>query len=126
MKSEQLMVREFHKEFGLLINNNPTIIPDSVVQLRERLIKEELDELVIAALSEPNLVDIADALADLLYVVLGTAVSFGIDIEPVFAEVHRSNMTKKGGHLRSDGKWIKPDTYSPADLISIIESQKGK
>ena len=53
-------------------------------------------------------------MADLLYVVYGTAVSYGIDMDPVFREVHRSNMSKVGGYKRDDGKWVKPATYSPA------------
>ena len=66
----------------------------------------------------------AKELADLLYVVYGTAVSVGIDMEPVFREVHRSNMSKVGGHKRADGKWVKPPTYSPADIESIVDEQR--
>jgi predicted HAD superfamily Cof-like phosphohydrolase len=65
----------------------------------------------------------AKELADLLYVVYGTAVSLGIDMEPVFKEVHRSNMSKVGGYKREDGKWVKPPTYSPADILPIIKNQ---
>ena len=70
-----------------------------------------------------NLPGIAKELADLLYVVYGTAVSLGIDMEPVFKEVHRSNMSKVGGYKREDGKWVKPPTYSPAALQDILEAQ---
>jgi predicted HAD superfamily Cof-like phosphohydrolase len=56
-------------------------------------------------------------------VVYGTAVSLGIDMEPVFKEVHRSNMSKVGGYKREDGKWVKPPTYSPASLDIILEAQ---
>ncbi len=66
---------------------------------------------------------IAKELADVLYVVYGTAVSLGIDMEPVFKEVHRSNMSKVGGYKREDGKWVKPSTYSPASLDKILEAQ---
>ncbi|MCA9474890.1 MAG: hypothetical protein KC563_03635, partial [Nitrospira sp.] len=58
--------------------------------------------------------------------VYGTAVSLGIDMEPVFKEVHRSNMSKVGGYKREDGKWVKPPTYSPASLDEIIKNQSGK
>ena len=58
-------------------------------------------------------------MADLLYVVYGTAVSYGIDMDPVFREVHRSNMSKVGGYKREDGKWVKPPTYSPAVIEPI-------
>jgi predicted HAD superfamily Cof-like phosphohydrolase len=84
--------------------------------------KEEFMELINAMVAD-SLIEISDGLADLLYVVLGTAVEYGIDIEPIFNEVHRSNMTKVGGHLDKYGKWIKPSTYSPANLKSILRSQ---
>lgn len=84
--------------------------------------KEELEELE-KALVQGNLIEIADGIADLLYVVYGTAVECGLDMEPIYKEVHRSNMSKVGGHKNEFGKWIKPDTYSPADLKPIIERQ---
>ena len=70
-----------------------------------------------------TLAGIAQEIADLLYVVYGTAVSFGIDMEPVFREVHRSNMSKVGGYKREDGKWVKPATYSPAAITPILAEQ---
>ena len=66
---------------------------------------------------------VAKELADLLYVVYGTAVSCGLDMAPVFREVHRSNMSKVGGHKRADGKWVKPPSYSPAHLRPILAAQ---
>ncbi|MEC4688424.1 MAG: hypothetical protein VST64_08985, partial [Nitrospirota bacterium] len=66
---------------------------------------------------------VAKELADLLYVVYGAAVSCGIDMEPVFQEVHRSNMSKLGGYKRADGKWVKPPTYSPASIQPILQAQ---
>ena len=68
---------------------------------------------------------VGDAVADLLYVTYGTAVSCGIDIEPIFREVHRSNMTKVGGTRRDDGKWIKPDDYSPAQIEPLLKQQQS-
>lgn len=70
-----------------------------------------------------NVVEIADALADLIYVVLYAANCYGINLEPVFEEIQRSNMTKVGGHKNEYGKLIKPPTYSPANLYLIIKSQ---
>ena len=71
-----------------------------------------------------DLAAVAKEMADLLYVTYGTAVSYGIDMEPVFQEVHRSNLSKVGGYKRADGKWVKPPTYSPADIVSILEAQQ--
>jgi predicted HAD superfamily Cof-like phosphohydrolase len=115
------MVTEFHKTFDITVNDHPVRMGLAVHALRCELIREELEELEDAF---GSITKTADAIADLLYVVYGTAVSAGIDIEPIFAEVHRSNMTKVGGHKREDGKWIKPDTYSPANIKLILDSQK--
>ena len=120
----QDMVKEFHGEFDILINDEPTIIDGRTANLRIELIKEELEELEIA-IDDNDIVEIADALADLKYVVEGTSISYGINLNAVFKEVHRSNMTKVGGYKRGDGKWIKPDTYSPADIKSILFGEKN-
>jgi len=118
----QQMVLEFHREFDIHVANTPTVADEKTQALRVRLIQEEFDELK-EALGTKNLPSIAKELADLLYVVYGTAVSYGIDMEPVFREVQRSNMSKIGGYKRDDGKWVKPSTYSPADLGPILEGQ---
>lgn len=116
------MVLEFHEQFDIQVASKPCN-PDEITQtLRARLIQEEFDELQ-EAMHSKNLPAIAKELADLLYVVYGTAVSLGIDMEPVFKEVHRSNMSKVGGHKREDGKWVKPPTYSPANLETILKGQ---
>lgn len=118
----QGMVEDFHTAFEILSESFP-IIPDAeTIQLREDLIREELDEL-LAAMRAGDLVETADGIADLLYVIYGTAVSCGIYMPPIFAEVHRSNMSKVGGHKAPNGKWIKPETYSPADLTPILIAQ---
>ena len=124
MNDAQRMVQEFHKQFEIHVSPTPSI-PDEPTQiLRKRLIQEEFDELQ-EAMHEKDLPSIAKELADLLYVVYGTAVSLGIDMEPVFQEVHRSNMSKVGGHKREDGKWVKPPTYSPAQLDGLLAAQMG-
>lgn len=125
MSGEQQMVAEFHQTFDIAREPVPTIPDEATRLLRVRLIQEEFDELK-DALRERDTVAVAKELADLLYVVYGTAVSCGIDMEPVFREVHRSNMSKVGGHKREDGKWVKPSTYSPARLELILVAQSGK
>ena len=122
MNDAQQMVLEFHQQFDIHIAAQPTIPDESTQKLRARLIQEEFDELQ-EAMKSKDLPNIAKELSDLLYVVFGTAVSCGIDMEPVFKEVHRSNMSKVGGHKREDGKWVKPSTYSRANLEPIIARQ---
>ena len=119
MNEAQQMVLEFHDQFDIQVAAQPTVPDDPTHKLRVRLIQEEFEELQ-AALEAKDLPAIAKELADLLYVVYGTAVSCGIDMEPVFREVHRSNMSKVGGHKRDDGKWVKPPTYSPARIHQLF------
>ena len=119
----QQMVLDFHKEFDIHIAETPSVPDEKTKALRVRLIQEEFDELK-EAFKKDHVAHIAKELADLLYVVYGTAVSYGIDMEPVFQEVQRSNMSKVGGYKREDGKWIKPAAYSPADIEPILALQR--
>jgi predicted HAD superfamily Cof-like phosphohydrolase len=122
MTDEQSMVEEFHKKFDILVQASPTDASEETKRLRIRLIQEEFDELK-ESMAEGNLAALAKEMADLLYVVYGTAVSYGIDMEPVFREVHRSNLSKVGGYKREDGKWVKPPTYSPAKIEPLLAMQ---
>jgi predicted HAD superfamily Cof-like phosphohydrolase len=124
MNREQAMVQGFHETFDIARGVRPDHVNDETKTLRIRLIQEEFDE-VKEAMGLESLADIAKEMADLLYVIYGTAISYGIDMEPVFLEVHRSNMSKVGGHKREDGKWVKPATYSPANITPIIVSQQS-
>jgi predicted HAD superfamily Cof-like phosphohydrolase len=119
----QLMVEQFHRFFDILVQQTPARVDEGTRSLRERLIQEEFEELK-EAMGKRDLAAIAKELADLLYVVYGTAVSYGIDMGPVFREVHRSNMSKIGGYKREDGKWVKPPTYSPAAIEPILMKQQ--
>jgi len=122
MTDEQSMVEEFHKKFDILVQPSPIDASEDTKRLRIRLIQEEFDELK-ESMAEGNLAALAKEMADLLYVVYGTAVSYGIDMEPVFREVHRSNLSKVGGYKREDGKWVKPPTYSPANIEPLLARQ---
>ena len=86
---------------------------------------EETGEF-LAASEQGDLVAIADALADIVYVAYGTALTYGIDLDSVLREVHRSNMSKLGADgqplLRPDGKVLKSDRYRPPDIASIISA----
>ncbi len=123
MTDEQTMVEAFHHKFDIVVKQCPTDLDEQTRQLRVRLIQEEFDELR-EAMAAGNLAAVAKEMADLLYVTYGTAVSYGIDMEPVFREVHRSNLSKVGGYKRADGKWVKPPTYSPANINLILEAQQ--
>ena len=110
-------LHDFHMKYGHNIYYKPSLVNPKTRDLRYRLVKEEAEELC-DALKNNDLVDIADGIADLLYVTFGTALSYGIPIEEVFKEVHRSNMSKS---LKKDefGKTLK-EGYSPARLEDII------
>lgn len=122
MRDEQAMVEEFHRKFSIVAQVTPTDLNEETKRLRVRLIEEEFDELK-ESMAGGDLAAVAKEMADLLYVVYGTAVSYGIDMDPVFREVHRSNMSKVGGYKREDGKWVKPATYSPARIEPILAEQ---
>lgn len=124
MNNEQNMVLDFHRKYGCYIAEHPAIPSDSILMKRIRLITSEVTEFIEAA-SIGDLVGMIDALADIKYVVDGTGVVLGVDLEPCFAEVHRSNMTKDGGP-DSGGKITKGPSYEPPDLISIINKQKNE
>lgn len=123
MRVEQEKVALFHETMGCPEGDlrHPALIPLEQGRFRCKLIDEELMELRLAN-EERDLVSVADALADLLYVVLGTAVEFGIDAQRVFDEVHRSNMTKtpldpatkKGG---------KGPGYEPPRVAEVLLAQ---
>jgi predicted HAD superfamily Cof-like phosphohydrolase len=121
----QSLQREFEEKLDRLapIPEKPVIADDETAIIRITLMNEELKEVMVAIL-EKNLEHIAKELADLLYVVFGTATRYGIPMDRVFEEVHRSNMTKfpEDGNLvyREDGKLLKPDTYTPANLEGIV------
>lgn len=130
MRDAQNKVREFMVAAAQVCPDKPTVPSMDVAHLRHSLIREELHEywLVVDSLfameNDALLAEAADAFGDLLYVVLGAAVAWGIDIEPVFEEVHRSNMTKFiDGAKREDGKWVKGPSYERADVASILRKQ---
>lgn len=116
-------VMDFHIAFGLLISNKPELPSnENERSLRMSLLTEEYEEYLEAE-KDNDIVEIADALADIIYIACGTAVSYGIPLDKVFAEVHRSNMTKlvDGKVLRrEDGKVIKPTGWTPPDIAGVL------
>lgn len=144
MSEHQDMVREFHLLNEIEDPPSPTL--DGVpLKLRCDLILEEAIEFCSAAGCEatarpgagpvafpsvdhvPDLVACVDAICDLLYVVHGAALALGVDIDPLMAEVHRSNLSKLGENgrpiRRGDGKILKGPNYSPPNLGPLLMAQ---
>ena len=117
------LVGDFMEAFGQSVEDEPIIPDDMIVGLRVDLIAEEFFELRVAVAKE-DIVEIADALTDLLYVVYGAGHAFGIDLDECFLEVHASNMSKLDNDgqpiYREDGKVLKSDNYFKPDLASVL------
>lgn len=122
-------VGEFHRAFGLPVQDLPTEpVGAAQVALRQALIAEEVGELADAA-AAGDLVGVADALADIVYVAYGTAHVYGIDLDAVLDEVHASNMTKLGADgrpvHRADGKVLKGPGYRAPDIAAVLERARA-
>ena len=120
-------VETFHNAFGISNNYNPTTeISTNDIELRHRLMQEENDEYLEAA-KKGDLIEIADALGDQLYILCGTILKHGLQekIIEVFEEIQRSNMSKLDENgkaiYREDGKILKSDLYFKPDIKSILE-----
>tara|TARA_X000001382_G_scaffold2652_1_gene3129 strand:+ start:1175 stop:1579 length:405 start_codon:yes stop_codon:yes gene_type:complete len=120
------LVGDFMESMEQEVRIIPSFPEEHIQNLRKDLIEEELDELILA-IDNQDMVEVADALTDLLYVVYGAGHAFGIDLDECFKEVHRSNLSKLGEDFkpikREDGKVLKPDTYSPPDLKFVLAGQ---
>jgi len=117
-------VGQFMKTFGQDVKTKPEIPDAEITNLRLELIAEELNELY-DAMEEKDIIAIADALTDILYVTYGAGHAFGIDLDKCFTEVQRSNMSKLGADgkpvYRDDGKVMKGSNYSEPDLQSVLQ-----
>ena len=113
----------FMKTFGQEIKNRPSFSTEKINQLRISLIQEELDELK-EAMANNNLLEVADALTDLLYVTYGAGHAFGIDLDKCFNEVQNSNMSKLGEDgkpiYNELGKVMKGPNYFKPDLSKFV------
>jgi predicted HAD superfamily Cof-like phosphohydrolase len=123
-------VAEFHAAFRLPMRQLPsTDIDPALASLRIALLEEEVGEFGDAA-KKGDLIGIADALADIVYVAYGTALTYGIDLDSVLQEVHRSNMSKLDADgrplIRDDGKVLKSERYSPPDIKAVLSRQAPK
>lgn len=120
-------VAEFHKKFNIIDGTTPQLLNPEESSLRYNLMKEENDEY-LEACEKGDLVEIADALGDQLYILCGTILKHGLQskIEEVFSEIQRSNMSKLGEDgepiFREDGKILKGPNYSKPSIQPIIQS----
>ena len=117
-------VKTFMKTFGQEVKEKSSFGSDKINELRFNLIKEELEELRIA-MDTKNLVEVADALTDILYVTYGAGHAFGINLDKCFDEVQQSNMSKLDDHgnpiYNDSGKVMKGPKYFKPDLSKFIK-----
>ena len=117
-------VKNFMETFGQEVKSRPSFSSDKINMLRYNLIKEELDEFK-QALDSNDLLEVADALTDILYVTYGAGHAFGINLDACFEEVQNSNMSKLGNDgkpIYSDqGKVMKGPNYFKPDLSKFIK-----
>jgi predicted HAD superfamily Cof-like phosphohydrolase len=118
------LVGDFMEVFGQEVKDEPEFPDWNTCALRLDLITEEVKELEVALANE-NIVEVADALTDLLYVVYGAGHAFGIDLDVCFEEVHRSNMSKLGSNgkpiYREDGKVLKGPEFFKPNLKELLQ-----
>ncbi len=116
-------VGTFMKTFGQEVKTEPSFSTDKINKLRIDLIKEELEELT-DAMSKNDLLEVADALTDILYVTYGAGHAFGIDLDKCFEEVQNSNMSKLDGNgkpiYNDAGKVMKGPNYFKPDLSKFV------
>jgi predicted HAD superfamily Cof-like phosphohydrolase len=114
-------VEAFHVALGIPVGATPAVRRP---ELRANLIREEARETV-EAIEAGDLVAAIDGLCDLLCVVYGAAAEFGVNLAPFWDEVHRSNMAKRGGPVREDGKVLKPPGWTPPDIAGVLARVTG-
>ena len=116
-------VGTFMKTFGQEVKTKPSLSSDKINKLRIDLIKEELEELQ-EAMKNNDLLEVADALTDILYVTYGAGHAFGIDLDKCFDEVQNSNMSKLGENgepiYNESGKVMKGPDYFKPDLSKFV------
>lgn len=129
MKNKLKAVEEFHNSFGLGVQQKPMAnLPEDKIELRFNLMAEENEEYLEAAKNN-DLIEVADALGDMLYILCGTILEHGMQhkIEEVFNEIQKSNMSKLGvdGNpiYREDGKVMKGPNYFKPDISKVLKSK---
>ena len=117
-------VKTFMQTFGQEVKSKPSFSSEKINDLRYNLIKEELGELK-QAMKDKDLLEVADALTDILYVTYGAGIAFGIDLDKCFEEVQNSNMSKLGVDgkpiYNEAGKVMKGPNYFKPDLSKFVK-----
>ena len=120
-------VKHFMTTYGQEVKTKSEFPEEQIIKLRIDLIKEELNELT-EAIQQRNMVEVADALTDILYVTYGAGHSFGIDLDMCFAEVQRSNMSKLDDEgkpiFNEHGKVMKGSNYTKPNLKQFIKASQ--
>lgn len=126
-ESPAALVREFHEAFGLPIADKPALVAETLAWQRHRLLLAEVAE-VAEAVGNDDLAGIAHELADVAYVLYGTALVYGIPLDAVLAEVHWANMTKlvDGKPVVIDGKVVKGPGYRKPAVAAVLAAQGGE
>lgn len=129
-------VKDFHEKCGQEVNTKPSLLSEDTISLRYSLIDEEVNKELLPILKKlqekgtwdsgefiEDLAAIADGIVDAIYVLLGAAVSFGINLQPIWEATQKANMQKFGGPVRGDGKILKPEGWKHPDVQALIEHQ---
>lgn len=114
----------FHVACDVPVLTTPQFPSQDRIDLRDKLLKEEVKELDDAVAAR-DMVEVADALGDIIYIAVGTALEFGIPLDRVWAEIQRSNMAKVDSatgkvRKREDGKVLKPEGWTPPDIFGAL------
>lgn len=122
------MVLDFHVTFDCPVGRHPRLLDDAETELRVALLSEEWHEY-LTAVDDGDVVEIADALGDMVYVIYGTALAHGIDLDAVVQEIHASNMSKLNDDgtvlRREDGKVLKGPNYFRPRIRELLFGRRG-
>ena len=129
-------VQDFKEKVGQEVNTSPSLPSEDSISLQVELIREEVDRELLPFLEKltkkgswdsetfaEDLASVADGVADAIYVLLGTAISFGIHLQPIWDAIQEANMLKYGGGTRKDGKILKPEGWKHPDIKALVEHQ---
>lgn len=125
MKTLMNDVSDFHTACDLPVLSVPTIPSADRKALRIKLIDEEVNRELLPAMEADNIVEISDAMADSIYVIVGAALEYGVPLDRVWAAVQRANMAKVDPvtgkvRKRGDGKVLKPEGWTPPDITAVL------